>query len=363
LAVAAVIGAAGLPDAVAQVRPTVLGATIHWESVPLSDAAARIRQTYGAAVFVDRRLDPSLPVNLDIRDATADVALRKLAATNGIGCTQIGDVFYLGPAEAVESLRTLAALRSDDVNRLPSQIRMAALRKENRAWPKLAEPRALVREIARERGLEVDRIEAIPHDLWRAGSLPALSLPEQLTIVLSGYDLTFHFREGKSAIEIVPIERPVTLTRRYRLRYGASEADRLLQQFRALKVAVDGDFAAVTGRIEDHEQLGNWFAGPRTRSEPSLAAGATKQLFTLRAQDQPVRTIIAALIERLNWRLEIDEKAIHSAGLSLDRRVTFQVQNGSQDELLNAVLKPIGLDFAREGERIIIIPGNGDPRN
>jgi hypothetical protein len=59
----------------------------------------------------------------------------------------------------------------------------------------------------------------------------------------------------------------------------------------------------------------------------------------------------------LNWTIEIDDEAVRAAGRTLDARVSFAVENVDERELLNALLRPAGLDFRREGERIKIVPG------
>ena len=53
---------------------------------------------------------------------------------------------------------------------------------------------------------------------------------------------------------------------------------------------------------------------------------------------------------------KIDEKAIQTAGRSLDTLVSFSVTYAQADQLLDALLYPAGLGFQRRGERIRIIP-------
>ena len=81
----------------------------------------------------------------------------------------------------------------------------------------------------------------------------------------------------------------------------------------------------------------------------------TRRVYTLRVAEQPVRAVLQELARRLNWQIDIDEAAIAAAGLSLDKRVSFEVENVEQDELLEALLRPAGLGFRREGERIKIV--------
>ena len=60
---------------------------------------------------------------------------------------------------------------------------------------------------------------------------------------------------------------------------------------------------------------------------------------------------------RLHWDIQIDEASLRAAGRSLDARVSFSVENADQQRLLDAVLRPAGLDYRLENERVRIIAG------
>lgn len=335
-------------------------ATIHWDQVPLRDALERLADLYGAEIFLDRRIDPSTRVRLDVQNVGAAEALAQTAAAAGVGVSQIGSLNYVGPLPATDSLRSLAALRSEEVSRLPARQQSSLTQRRPLKWPRLTEPRTLISAVVAQRGWRVTGAELVPHDLWLAGSLPEMSLAEQLTVQLTGFDLTFRVRPEQRSLEIVPIDRPVTLSRRYRLRYAELDGPRLRQQFPELQVRIDGDWATVEARLEDHQRLAAWLQGPATRQGPPgnlrSRPGATKQVFTLRVQDQSVQSVLNTLVERLMWPLAVDEEAIRAAGLSLERRVSFEVKNADQEELLDALLRPAGLDFLRDGERLRIVP-------
>jgi hypothetical protein len=72
--------------------------------------------------------------------------------------------------------------------------------------------------------------------------------------------------------------------------------------------------------------------------------------------------VLQELGRRLNWPIEIDERAIGAAGRSVDERVSFAVENATQEELLEALLRPAGLSFRRDGERIRVVPRDGAAR-
>lgn len=289
-------------------------ANIHWQRVPLREAIGRLREFSGDTVFVDRRIDPTMRVSLDIVAGSAEEVVAALANGKDLGVARLGSVVYLGPSASAEQLRALAAARSQDAIRLPAGVRRAITERRPINWDRLAEPRRLVESAVQERGWRVINPDAIPHDLWSSGHLPALSLSDELTILLIGFDLTFEFRPQDQSIEIVP-RTPLPKT---------GEAHAIAKQ-----------------------------SGPSTKAPKQKQGG--QQQYTLRVQEQPVSVVLQALGKRLNWAIQIDEEGIRKAGKSLDTRVSFSVNKADQDQLLEALLEPAGLDYQADGDRVRIV--------
>jgi hypothetical protein len=330
-------------------------ASIHWKGVPLHDALGRLNELYAEPVFADRRLDLSQRVSLDVEAASLDDVLSQLSATASLGYSKLNRLLYLGPPSAAEQLRTIAALRGEEVRRLPTSRRSAFALKQPVTWPRLTEPRELINALARRRGWRIGEAERIPHDLWPAGELPALPYSDQLTVMLIGFDLTFEIKPAERTLEIVPL-RPLTVNRRYRLPRGFPNPDALLQHVPAARARVEGEMMSVDARIEDHEKLAKLLRGRSTQTPASRAKRQSKQVYTLRVQEQSVGAVLEELAERLGWQIEIDSESIRAAGLSLEKRVSFSVENSDEDELLDAVLRPAELDYLRENGRLRIVP-------
>jgi hypothetical protein len=335
-------------------------ATIHWQRVPLRDALDHLQDHFGNVVFLDRRVDPSQRVSLDTEANSAADVLTALAAGIGLGTSRLGGVLYLGPRPVAEQLRTLAALRTDELYHLPGSVRDALDRRRALDWTRMAEPRTLIATMIASRGWRIDGSERIPHDLWPAGRLPASALTEQLTILLAGFDLTFQMRAKERAIEIVPVSGPLTLHRRYRLpEHLERPAAALRQQVPAAKTRIEDGIAVIDARAEDHEQVAKWLRGRTASKNAPKKKTKTRQVYTLRVEEKPVGAVIRELAQRLNWQVEFDEPAIHAAGLSLETNVSFAVENAEQDQLLESLLHPAGLDFRRDDDRLRVIPRAG----
>jgi hypothetical protein len=289
--------------------------SVHWQRLRLRDAIERIHGISDVVVYLDRRVDPTQRVSLALRNAPVDGIVDKLAEVCSLGTSQFKGLIYLGPVESAERLPLLVAQRREEVARLPNDVRRTLVRRQRIAWARLTQPRDLVVEWAREQGLRVRGGERIPHDLWPAGELPAVAVTDQLALLLVGFDLTFQLNAADAAIEIVPL--------------GAVPA------------------ATPIADAAEPER-----PAPRLRRPPP----GSKQVFTLRVQEQPVGAVLEALARQLEWELEVDEAAIRRGGGSLDRRVSFVVENVEIDELLEALLQPAGLSFERDGKRVRIEP-------
>jgi hypothetical protein len=331
--------------------------TIEWKRVPLQNALGRLKEEFDEPVFVDRRVDPTQRVSLEIEGAILGQVLRRISATASLGYSKLSPIHYLGPPEAAEQLRTVAAAREADISRLPARLRTALEVKKPMSWPRLTEPRQLITEVVARRGWRIGGAERIPHDLWPAGELPPMSLPKQLTLLLIGFDLNFAIKPAERTLEIMPLE-PVTIRREYRLPSRSAAAIEPLRQVLAESKShrLDSTNLIVDARIEQHEQLAELLSSRAVEARAGRVARQTRQLYTLRVQEQPVGTVLNELAARIGWSMDVDSEAIRAAGLSLERRVSFSVENSGEDELLEAVLLPAGLNYVREGERLRIVP-------
>jgi hypothetical protein len=329
--------------------------TVHWDQVPLRDAFARLSDTMDVPIFIDRRVDPEQRVNLDVQNAAGNEVLAKAATAARLGMSQLGRVTYVGPRSAAEKIRTLAAIGEGEVEKLESGQKLELRGNESVHWPRLTEPRQLVNKIVEDRRLRLAGAEQIPHDLWAAGSFQDLSLAEQLTLLLIGFDLTFTADAQQREVVLVPIKWPVAITHRYRLS-RALTPDQLKQQLQGIDIRIRGDEVVAVGTVEDHQRVAHLLRPEREPKHVTLVPAKTRKLYTLRIEQQPLRRVLEQLGQRLGWTVDIDDAAIHAAGKSLDERVTFSVEDVDEDGLLRALLRPVGLQHERNGNRIRVYP-------
>ena len=102
-------------------KRTVQTATIHWQDVPLRDAIGRLEKLFDESTFLDRRIDPTVRVNLDMSASSVEQVLTPIAAEHGWGVSRVGEVVYLGPAAAAEQLAASSRRGKHDVAKLPQR--------------------------------------------------------------------------------------------------------------------------------------------------------------------------------------------------------------------------------------------------
>jgi hypothetical protein len=297
-------------------------ASIHWQGVALGDAIARLEPLFDQPAFVDRRVDPNLEVSLDIEASSAEQVMAALAVEQSYGVARLGRLVYFGPASAAGQLRALAASRDKEVARLPANVRTSLAGRSDLTWPRLSEPRQLVESIAEQNGWRVANPKSIPHDLWAAGQLPELTVVEQLTVLLIGFDLTFELDADGRAIKVVPL--------------------------------------APTPGLPTTSAATSANSRPKDSVDAPRRSQGKRQVYTLRVQEKPVGAVLRELTRRLQWPIVIDEEAIRTAGKSLEMRVSFSVENADREKLLDELLTPAGLEYQMEGDQIRILPRRYD---
>jgi len=303
-----------LPWSTAMAEHAQPSVTIHWQQLPLRDALHRLENLFNETVFLDRRVDPGRRLTLDIEASNLDQAIGSVARGLDLDFVRLGSVVYLGPPQSKARLVALSSAKMKDVARLPRSQRESLQRKREVSWLRLTEPRQLLTSLVESSGWRIVGAERIPHDLWRGGRLPPLSMAEQLSVLLIGFHLTFEVSPSQRAIMIVPLPAPILET-----------------------------------QLEPRSELPKE-AGPLNRSRQ------TRQLYTLRVREQPVDAVLSELARRLRWKIHIEHESIQATGRSLKERVSFAVEEVEQEDLLKALLNPAGLDFRRTGDQITVIP-------
>jgi hypothetical protein len=311
--------------------------TATWQGIDLRQAADRLAQSQRLCVWLDRRVDPSTPIAITATNSTLGEVLDQLTEQADAGWVREGDLIYVGPTESVREFRTLLAIAREQNKQVTPGVRKQIERRVVMDIPRLAEPRRLVEQLAEQAGVRVENLDAVPHDLWPRKELPAMTVGEHLALVLVGFDLGWRPETQSKSIRLVPIERPVMLEKTYDRRQLAAAPD---SDAKTAALAKAGSAARVTiaATAEEHDALRGRTGSPRPEPK-KLAAG--KQVYSLRAQDQPAGAVLEQLAKQLGKKLDASDEVRQSDRWT--QRVSFEVQEADLAELIEAIAKPAGL--------------------
>ena len=332
-----------------------LGQTIsmQWDQVPFRSALEDLASSGRFDFLLDRRVDPDRLFSSGIQNLSIGQGLEQLAMAEHLGVSRLGGLVYVGPEAAAARLRTVAALRGAEVQRLPLDTRQRWSTIATWNWPRFSAPRELIQHLAEEAGIAIDGLQRVPHDLWPAGQLPPLSVADRLSLLANEFDLTYRLQGNGLKAELVPIPESNQITRRYP---GGSDAEQLADEWRerspGAKIKVQGPQILVAGRVEDHERLQKPTAAPapvaQSAPDPSLVRNR------LEIKSIPLAAVIDGLSQKLKLKVVMDRTALEAHGISFDQPISVDVKDATIAEVWKAVLEPTGLDFELEGDELRI---------
>lgn len=335
LAVQAVPRQPPLADVLRQ--PTV----IHWQGITLREACRRLTDTERLPIFIDRRVDPLQPINIQVDGVRLQEALLSVSQEAGAELAILPSLCYLGPVGTTTELPTLLEKSRQQVNEMPVATRRKLSSKQVLRWQRLATPQQVFDSLMEPLGIPVIGLEQVPHDLWNVGELPESTVSDLLTILLAGFDLTWQADPGGGALRMVPIERPVRIVRSYSWRGAtAAQLQQVAAELPAAKVRLSGGRVELNGTAGDHEKLLAIISDlPRSQqnSRRPIRATAQTKLYSLRLLNQPVGEVLRQLARQLKLELRVDDPALSEANISLDKRISIDVTQMDLDALLETI--------------------------
>jgi hypothetical protein len=282
---------------------------LSWKDVPLRQALNTLADDQRVTIYLDRRVDPGQKISVTIAGQPLATALEDIARQQQLGVCLIGDMVYFGQPKDVDRLRTTLALRRQEASRFPADARNKLLAKVAMTWKDLATPAELLKQLAAS-GVRIYGEQNLPHDLWPAHKLPQLTWVDRLGIIVGQFDHTLKFSPDGTAVALIPIPESLHID-------------------------------ATAGKLP--------------KVSPKTTPGS-KQVYTLKIENQPIGKLLTALGKQLGVELSIDKDAIERAGRSLDILVSFEVRGVELEALLRAATKPAGLSFRQNGTQVTIVP-------
>lgn len=280
-----------------------------WTGVPLRRWVESVGRATGIPVVLDRRIDPDSPVTIHCEGEPLETVVARVASSAGAEMATLRSSLRIVPRDHAQACQRAERARDAAISRMPAADRRRLSASDAWSWPDAARPRDLVATLAGESRLGVLGIEAIPHDLFPAASLPPLTVAERFDLVLAHFDRRIAWTAGGGSI--VPLE--------------------------------DVESTAATPRRDTSR------VRPRT---PTNEVAADPR-FSMRFE-APLEQVLAAVAARLGLALDLDRSGLRARGIDPAEIVRGDFTDVSRDRLLDGILRPRALAWRIDGTTLSI---------
>jgi hypothetical protein len=309
-----------------------------WQERPLLQGLQSLAKNAEVAIFLDRRVDPDLRIDLSVKEVSLSDALDEIAEGHDLSIRRVGNVVYIAPRAAAFHAQAISAMRRRELADQPRWLAEHAA-----GWNDLSEPREIASAIVASADGRLSNAEAIPHDLWAGWSGPKMKVADQLTLVLLGFDLTFEVRG--SEVTIVPVPKSLRYADTYRI-VDPKVAAELKRKFPDIEIKVLGrNQLEVTASPQDHAGVREIVTG---KKPPNKIVAKGEKVYTLTVENQP----LGAIIKTMAGEIGVEVKADASLVPKLKERTSVKVTKVTANELLKQVLEPVGIKF-KLGEKTL----------
>ena len=301
--------------AVARGTPSATAAGIAgtWQGVPLQEVAVAVTPLIGRPLVLDGRIDPTTPITLKANGLSSRELLERLSQQSGSEVVVLRESVRLAPARRRGALQAAEEARTAELAAVAPSLRQALSRRQTGGWPAGATPHDVVKSLVESAGGIIHGLDRIPHDHLRKLALPAMSRAAQLDLLLASYDL--RASHTPPAIQVVPLDP----------------------------------------RAEPQKPPKLGPPPPRDR----MAADETS-VFTLEAA-APLEQLLTAICDQTGLTLRLDQPALKRAGITSNRIARVRVEEASLEQLLDAILQPLGLRWQIEGTDLRVTAGSSPP--
>ena len=331
--------------------------TATWKGQELGIVLERLAANQGVVFWIDRRVDPQQIVDAQFHDTSLSKVLDTLTNPQDLGWKNLGPLCYVGPREAGREIATLLTLARDSVERLPAAKRKLWEQEAPASWPRLAEPRTVLAEWLSHQGIKFKGAELITHDLWPSSDTPPLPLYKRIVLLLVGFDRTCRISPDGDTCTVVPIERPVTITRVYEA--GPKTRSAIAEMRRSdtgLQITQQSRGVTATGRWEDQLKLARLLSDTKLsrQKQKSSQQKLGQKLFSLRLENQPLGKVISQIAGQVDLEVVWEEDLIQSTPDPRLRLITCEVVKADLPSLVGQIIDSAGLDYHLEERKLII---------
>ena len=318
------------------------------------------------AILLDRRINPNRLFDGDFSGPRMRDVLQQIASKVQAEIRFVGSTVYVGPPRTCARLRTAVQLLYEQLDAIsqPDNLkrRNQFMKRSDVVWDDLQEPRLLVQSIADRYDLKITNLDAVPHDLWAAATLPKTNAVESLLLVLGQYDLWFRWHPAGNAIEIMSLPESLLIQKKYTVSRSLSDetAARWKRELPGIVVERSGQQTLlVKATWEQHELIATRKALAKrpgqTVKPQSPVVPISRRTFTLTIKDVPASALIKKL-EMSGIEFRFDARMLKSAGIDFNQKIQMRVNMADGDAFFHAMFDQMQIRFEIEGVQVRLRP-------
>ena len=338
-----------------------------WSNVEIRSIIQRISSTQNISIILDRRIDPSFKLKLDIQNLPLEEGLNNLASLVHAKCATVGSTIYIGPKIIVSKLKTLLELKKEELFKLANshadlKYRVVFLnQKKTFHYQDLDQPSDILKKITNAYQITIKDKNLISHDLWASGTLSSVNANEALSLILIQFNLTYHWEKQGRRIQLVPIPDSVTIKKTYSTRGKSvvSVINRLKKTFPDLTMNTSGKSITISASKEHHEKI-EQLLNPRTNSRITMpqkvnSVPIQRRKFTLRVKKTPLNAIMKKL-EQSGIEFDYVESQLINAGIDLSKQIDISVKEANAREFFDSLFGTFNLNYKIKGTKVTLTP-------
>ncbi len=334
---------------------------INRSPVAIQAILQRISSERNVAILLDRRIDPSSIVNVEIDTPYLDEGIGRLSQQLNADTLVVADTLFVFPKGKTGSLRSYAHELQTQLEEIcqSDRIRLGELVKRRAVyWDMLSTPQEIVAQICQSYTLKIENIDQLPHDLWGQGNISHPNCVEALLLVLVQFELSFEWVDA-ATIKLVPLPETPKFEQFHRPKKSSvTEAIQVIQKNWDVELTQLGTRLKIVAPLETHEAIAEMLGERKPRRSPNANAHATSLVdtpFSLKMQREPFLSLLK-LLEKQGFEVHYDEAVLKDAGVDLMQKITLEVQQVKIHELLKQPCKEVNLQVRIDGNAIHLEP-------
>ncbi|VAX41356.1 hypothetical protein MNBD_PLANCTO02-502 [hydrothermal vent metagenome] len=332
----------------------------NWKNAELRSVLRHLSAEGEIAMILDCRMNPNQKIESEANNLSYKETFKTIASFARMSVSVTRNTVYLGPQKAASQLRTLIALRTSELSKSRkmqiSRKRYNALTKtETLQWEDLSTPQEIIAIIAKRYNLQIEGLDQIKHDLWAGATLPHVSAPEALSIILIQCDRTFTWKKKGEGIQIIEIPEKIVISKTYRLQKKTALQKLRLCREKLPEVVITwrGTKMTAIGTMEQQDQIDSLLHPKKFRNKPVEVTPLSKQTFTLAIKNIPAIALMDKL-KKTGVQFQYDALSFKKKGIDFSKRISMDVKKASADEFFSAMLTPLGLTYEINGTTVLL---------